>query len=612
MTDYRQTAKDMVDSGELNLAKFEAEEIVLVSGTSWKCPTYVRKLPPCRFECPSSEDIRGYLTYIAQAETFKRPVDESVDEAWRILTDKNPMPSTHGRICPHPCENGCNRKEKDDGAVTINNMERFIGDHGIKRGLKFRKLTDEVKDQKIAVIGAGPSGLSCAYQLARRGYQVTIFEAFEKPGGMLRYGIPTYRLPRDILDAEIQNILDLGIELKCNVKVGDNVAWEDVKKEFDAVYVASGAHKGAELGVPGEDAANVFTAASYLNRVNSGATVDVGTQVVVVGGGDSAIDAARTSLRHTLMEDDAETKQAIDEATEETDAMGKLALDSARMSKRAGKSDVTIIYRRTREEMPAIQRDIDEAIEEGVRIEYLTAPVEVIRDNGRATAIKCIKMELGEKDSSGRRRPVPIEGSEFTINLTSLLVGIGQKPDLVGGMEALTDKRGWVKINKDTMETDTKGVFGGGDALGLGISTRSVGEGRKAATSIGNFLAGRPNKQFPKAKIVKTKKMILSYFPETPRSVEKSLPADTRGFGFQEIFETITAEQAVTEAKRCMSCGLCFVCDQCRVYCPYEAIDKDVKMPQGFVMFTDYTKCVGCHICAESCPCGYIEMGMGL
>jgi len=612
MKEYRHTAEDLVESGKMSLARPEAGDVVLVSGASWKCPTYVRKLPPCRLECPSSEDIRGYLTSIAQAGLFKRPVDESIDEAWRILTDKNPLPSVHGRICPHPCESGCNRKEKEDGAVAINNMERFIGDHGLKRGLKFRKLTDEVKDKKVAVIGSGPSGLSCAYQLARRGYPVTIFETFEEAGGMLRYGIPKYRLPRDILDAEIQNILDLGIELKLKTKIGVDVPFDKLKKEYDAVYVATGAHKGAKLGVPGDDAANVFTAASYLNRVNSGAKVDIGTQVVVIGGGDSAIDAARASLRVALSEEDEETREAAKEAVTELDAAGKAALDSARISKRASEADVTILYRRTREEMPAIERDIGEAVEEGVRIEYLTAPVEVIRDSGRATAVKCIRMELGEKDSSGRRRPVPIEGSEFTIELSSLIVGIGQKPDLSGGMEELSDKRGWVKIDKNSMQTETKGVYAGGDALGLGISTRSVGEGRKAAASIDSFLNGREDKVKPRARVVKTGKMILSYYPTAPRNEEKSLPADVRGFGFQEIFETITEEQAMAEAKRCMSCGLCFTCDQCRVYCPYEAIDRDMKMPQGFVMFTDYTKCVGCHICAESCPSGYIEMGMGL
>lgn len=604
---FSPTGIDLVESGQLRLKKAVAEEIVVTSGSSWKCPTYVRKLPPCRNECPSSEDIRGYLTKVAQADQYGMKTDEAFDEAWRILTDKNPLPAVHGRICPHPCEKGCNRQHKEDGAVAINNFERYIGDHGIRRGLKFTKLTNEVKKQKIAVIGSGPSGLSCAYQLARRGYPVTIFEGFEKPGGMLRYGIPPYRLPKDVLDAEIQNILDLGVTLRCNVKVGEDISFEKLRKEYDAVYLAIGAHKGAGLGVPNEDkAANVFSAASYLNRVNSGAKVDVGNKVLVVGGGDSAIDAARASLR--------QARAALHENAEEVNTeSAQSALDSARVSKRMGSDDSEsmILYRRTREEMPAIEEEIVQAEKEGVKIEYLVAPVEIVIEEGRAVALKCIRMELGAPDKSGRRSPVPVKGSEFTVPCSSVIVAIGQKPDLKGEMKELADEWGWIKIKAD-MQTKTVGVYAGGDAQGLGISTRSVGDGRKAARAMDAFLNGKQYQPPVKGRPIKHTDMRLDYYPPSPRNEETSLDVEGRGHTFVEINKAITTEQAVAEAKRCMSCGLCFACDQCRIFCPREAIHKDKKAPQGQVMFTDYTKCNGCHVCYEACPCSYIEMGMGL
>jgi NADPH-dependent glutamate synthase beta subunit-like oxidoreductase len=273
---------------------------------------------------------------------------------------------------------------------------------------------------------------------------------------------------------------------------------------------------------------------------------------------------------------------------------------------------VTILYRRTRNEMPAIDRDITEAEEEGVKIEYLTAPVQVIRQEGRATAVKCIRMALGEPDSSGRRRPVPVEGSEFTIELSSLIVGVGQKPDLEGDMKDLLAESGWMAVDRNSMSAKTPGVFAGGDVLGLGISTRSVGEGRKAAVSIDDYLNSRRKGNKPRARVVKTKSMILNYYPSAGRNEGAKAEVAGASGGFAELSNTITSQQAIAEAKRCMSCGLCFVCDQCRVFCPYEAIERDKKQPQGFVMFTDYTRCVGCHICAEVCPCGYIEMGMGI
>jgi NADPH-dependent glutamate synthase beta subunit-like oxidoreductase len=613
------------DDLEPTLRKGIAEEVVVRNGSSWKCPTYVQRLPPCKDACPSSEDIRGYLTVIAQASQYKMTQEQALDKAWELLTDKNPLPATHGRICPHPCESGCNRQHKEDGAVAINNMERFIGDHGLRRKLKFKKLTDEKKAQKVAVIGSGPSGLSCAYQMARRGYAVTIFEAFEKAGGMLRYGIPTYRLPDEVLDGEIQNILDLGVELKCNTRIGRDISFAQLRTEFSAIYLALGAHKGSNMGIPGENSANVFTAASFLNRVNTGAKVEIGQRVIVIGGGDSAMDAARVSLR--LQKDllaaeesgdearyDA-VRQAIDEEArkeEEVVTTEKTAVDSARIVRRvAGGSEVTILYRRTKDEMPAIAKDVDEAMEEGVRFELLAAPVELITEGGRAVAARCIRMQLGAPDKSGRRRPEAIPGSEFLVPCDTVIMGIGQVPELEEGMAGLADKWGWISAN-NAFETTLPGVFAGGDVLGLGISTRSVGHGRQAARAMHSFLKGARHQLPAKVKPIRVEEMRLDYYREAPRNEEARLEAAEAIEGFKETTFTITAEQAMAEAKRCMSCGLCFACDQCRIFCPKETIHRDLKRPQGQVMFTDYTKCNGCHVCFQSCPCGYIQMGMGL
>ena len=550
-------------------------DIVVTNGESWKCPVYVRKTPPCSAKCPSSEDIRGYLTYVAQAKDFKRPVEDSFDQAWHILTDKNPFPAVHGRICPHPCESGCNRQYKEDGAVAINNFERVIGDHGIKRGLKFKKLTDKNKDKKVAIIGAGPSGLSCAYQLARRGYTVTVFESSDKPGGMLRYGITSYRLPREVLDAEIQNILDLGVELKCNTKIGVDISFEDIKKKYDAVYVAVGAQKGSKMNVEGESIRSVFTGVDFLRRINNGEKIDIGKKVIVIGGGNTAIDAAR-------------------------------------ICRRLG-GDVTILYRRTRDEMPAIEHEIVAAEEEGVKFEFLAAPVRVIGEGGKvdfSLDLKCVRMELGEKDKSGRFRPVPIEGTDFSVGADTVIAAIGQEPDLTG-MDELKNNYGWINANV-IKETSIPGVYAGGDVLGLDIATTAVGHGRKAARAIDAYIHGQKYRDPGNPRPVKHTDMKLDYYLPAPRNNVKELTPKKSIKNFEEVNKALTLDEAVAESKRCMSCGLCFTCDRCRVFCPREAISRDKARPVGKIMFTDYTKCIGCHICAEVCPSSYIEMGMGL
>ncbi|RKY99403.1 MAG: glutamate synthase, partial [Ignavibacteriae bacterium] len=327
-------------------------------------PVFVEKTAPCKNNCPSGNKIREIITTISQSEGAERTNHESFEQAWNILTETSPFPSVCGRVCPHPCEDDCNRIEKE-GAVGINNIERFLGDYAIENNFQFQRLTEESHSEKIAVIGAGPAGLSCAYQLVRRGYKVTVFEAFSKPGGMLRYGIPDYRLPTEILDKEIGRIEDFGVEIKCNHIIGKDTPYEDLQKNYDAIFVGIGAHKGKLLGIPNEDATNVFTGTEFLNKINSGETIEVGDKVLVVGGGDTAIDAAR-------------------------------------ISRRLG-AEVTVVYRRTRKEMPAIEEEIVGAEEEGIKLEFLAAPIEFEKEGELITKMKCQKMELGEPDDSGRR-----------------------------------------------------------------------------------------------------------------------------------------------------------------------------------------------------------------
>jgi len=385
-------------------------------------PQAVDKLPPCVGDCPSGNDVRGWLTAIALREKHGLSLEEAFDQAWMIEVETNPFPGVMGRVCPHPCEQVCNRTHKD-GAVAINSVERTIGDWGIERNLELPALGGEGPfEERIAVVGAGPSGLSCAYQLARRGYKVTIFDAFEKPGGMLRYGIPAYRLPREVLDAEIQRILDQGVELRSNVSVGKDVTLDELREQYDAVFVGIGAHSGKLMGIPGEDGPGVFTGTEFLNKANSGKDVGIGNKVVVVGGGDTAIDAARVSLR--------------------------LGPDAAAVSRRMG-AEVTILYRRTRAEMPAIEREIEEALEENINIEYLAAPVKVIRDaDGKITKLAVQRMELGEPDDSGRRRPLPIEGDVYEMETDTLVMAVSQAPDwatLGGGIET---KGSWLEVDE--------------------------------------------------------------------------------------------------------------------------------------------------------------------
>ena len=536
------------------------------SKTSPLRPRATAKTPPCQHACPNDTQIRDILTTIMFTEAHGRTYEESFEKAWHIFTDKNPMPAVLGRVCPHPCETGCNRQHVDS-SLSINCIERFIGDFGLRKELKLKKLTEDTKSEKIAVIGAGPAGLSCAYQLARRGYKVTIFEAFSKSGGMLRYGIPAYRLPRDIIDAEVKKITDLGVEIKYNTSIGNDIPFDTLKKDYKAVFVGLGAHEGWTLGVEGEDAKNVYTGTTFLNKVNSGEKLDLGKSVYVIGGGDTAIDAAR-------------------------------------VSKRLG-ADAKILYRRTRKEMPAIDEEIEEAIKEGIPVELLATPISIIKSGDRAIGMRCIKMELGEPDASGRRRPVPIEGSEYEIKCDTIVTAISQQP-VIKGFESLTNERGKVSVD-EKFKTKQEAVYAGGDLIKLSLVTIALAEGRKAAAGIENYINNISKDEDSPILVLTHDKMRLDHYEKIDRNMPKLLAIEERFKGLNvEVNLGLTEDQIKAEAKRCMSCGHCFGCEKCWMYCQDSAIAKSARKGDPYTYKLDL--CTGCKKCAEECPCGFLEM----
>jgi NADPH-dependent glutamate synthase beta subunit-like oxidoreductase/Pyruvate/2-oxoacid:ferredoxin oxidoreductase delta subunit len=543
-------------------------------------PQQVAKQAPCLAECPAGNDIRLWLNTIAQHTKVGKALDGALDAAFRSLAATNPLPAVLGRVCPHPCESGCNRKSKD-ASVGINSVERFLGDWALSRKLSLPAIDGSVpRSERIAVVGAGPAGLSCAYQLARRGYRVTVLESLPEPGGMLRYGIPDYRLPRDVLAAEIRRIAELGVEFRCGTAVGKDVGFDELRATHDAVFVAIGAHQGKKLRVDGEDGPGVYTGTSFLRQVAQGAPPPIGRRVAVIGGGDTAVDAARVSRR--------------------------IPVDAAGAAQQLG-AEVAIFYRRTRAEMPAIEEEVQGAMEEDVRVEFLCAPSRIVRDaSGNVVTLVVERMKLGEPDASGRRAPVPT-GELVEHPCDTVITAVSQEPDFAALGGALAGTR-WLEAD-GWGRTSVAKVWTGGDDMGLALATTAVGHGRAAAESIHAALRGEEPRQASKGPDVPPTRLKLEFYEEKPRAERGHVPAAERlARPHAEIDLGITQEQVVEESKRCLSCGLCFGCERCWMYCTPSCFTKVSDPGPGSYYRIKLDTCDGCKKCVDECPCGFLDM----
>jgi len=510
-------------------------------------PIYLDRLPPCNAACPAGEDIQGWLFHAESGD---------YEQAWHALVEHNPMPAVMGRVCYHPCEGQCNRGQLD-APVGINSVERFLGDEAIKQGWKFAAPAD-TSGKRVLIVGAGPSGLSAAYHLARLGHEVEIHEAGPYAGGMMRFGIPKYRLPRDVLDAEVQRILDLGVTLKLDTKVAD-IRETMQAGRFDAAFLAVGAHIGKRTSIPAGDAAHIVDAVSVLRSMEGEEQPMLGRRVVVYGGGNTAIDVARTA-------------------------------------KRLGASEAIIVYRRSRERMPAHDFEVEEALQEGVMIKWLST----IKQAGDSNIV-VEKMEL---DDAGFPQPT---GEFETIETDSLVLALGQDVDLslLDGVPGLDIEDGVVQVSPNMM-TGYEGIFAGGDMVPSERTvTVAVGHGKKAARNIDAWLRGRHYAPAPKHESVGFDMLNTWYYSDAPKTVRPMLDIIRRQTTFEEVQGGLDETNALFEARRCLSCGNCFECDNCYGVCPDNAV---IKLGPGNRFKFNYDYCKGCGICVAECPCGAIKM----
>lgn len=527
-------------------------------------PRYVQRAPPCQAGCPAGHDIRDYFRLIQGG---------GIKEASELIRTKSPIPSTCGRVCYHPCEDVCNRAEFDE-PLAIREIERFLGDYGLTSPLP--NIEKARKGQKVAVVGSGPAGLTCAWRLRQLAYEVTIFEAGSVPGGMLVTAIPEYRLPRAIIEKEIGLIISLGVEIVTGIRIGWDLGLDDLfGRGYKAIFLAIGAQESQKLHVVGEEGDGVTGGLEFLREAKQGKKPKLGERVAVIGGGNVAIDATRTALR-------------------------------------LGAKQVTILYRRSREEMPASEEEVESAQAEGAEIQYLVSPIEIIRSDGRVGGLRLVRMELAEPDASGRKRPVPIKGAEFNIQVDSVITGIGQAVDLSllgegSGIQA-TDN-GLLAAAPDTLVTSRPGVFAGGDGVtGPATVVHAIAAGKKAATSIDRYLKGEPlGVPATEEKPVAFEELNMAYFEPGRRVLAREVPPSQRIKGFSEVQLSYNEEEALREAERCFSCGLCTACDNCWLMCPDAVVSRESG---GYKV--DYEYCKGCGICVKECPTSAMVIEVGV
>lgn len=623
-------------------------EKIFVQDTSHKCPTYIHKTPPCQGSCPSGEDIRGYLAIGRGQEKPPEGVDFH-EYMFRRSTDANPFPSMMGRVCPAPCQDGCNRNDVED-YVGINAVEQFIGDTAIANGYKFEAGADSGK--QVAVIGGGPAGLAAAYQLRRMGHGVTLFEKDPELGGMMRYGIPGYRIPRDKLTAEIARIVEMGVEVKTGVRIGKDIPVADVEKGYGAILWALGCQTGRGLPVDGWDGTpNCVSGVAFLKAFNEGRMKVTGKKVVCVGGGDTSIDVVSVTRRIGYNAAAGNPEDVVHDTSLDQDQ----GLVDGREPAAA---TLTSLF--TKDKMFAAEHEINDALQEGVLILDGVMPLEVIvGDDGRATGLKVCDCTMDGM------KPIPKEGderNERVLEADLIVSAIGQGGDMEG-LEELANERNLMDSDKFYQVPGKAGHFVAGDIIRPHLLTTAIGQASVVSESIDHFLkqedipkrpkvdvhhfdllkklheAGLDPEQFDPStagdlrgtatagfaihnfedrseqEIIGPSELFLGHFAYTPRIHRtEDVPSSDEVLGhFKERMNPLPEEQMVEESKRCMSCGMCFECDNCVIFCPQDAVFRVKKNESttGRYVATDYTRCIGCHVCADVCPTGYIQMGLG-